>query len=180
MNNRVLLAEEMKIIKRINIVSKDNFDKDIIIGFLLYKRNQTFNYKFKTFDEDKNYLSLLSPVSEDRYPSDEIDDLILTTVKNKYPMSFVINRLLFTTLDVDNLNRLIERPYEKCDIKISPDISKKSVLELMGRDIICFHKNIKIYMDLSSKFLKNIYLSGTCDFNRQAEIVKLLNEVLFF
>ncbi len=176
----VLPIEQMKIIKRINFVTENKFNQDIIIGFIIYERNLSPTYKFDSKKTDENRFSyLVSYPKQESYPNDEIDNLILNTVKGIYPKSLVHNELLFSSIDVENLERLVKRPNEKTIFIISPDFSEMDVTDLIGKQFNCFRKSVNIYVDSSSDLIKNISLSGKCEFNRHNEIYKLLDTITF-
>ncbi|MCT4583109.1 MAG: hypothetical protein N4A35_16985 [Flavobacteriales bacterium] len=177
----VLPVSEMKIIKRINIVSQNWHPENLPIGFIIYERNFTEEYKILPEEKDSNNLSnLISGYpKQENYPHDEIDELILNTVKTEYPKSFVQNKLVFTSSDIEYFDNLIKRPFEKALFRIKPDFSNLDLSLLSGQEFECINQEINVYVDHSSELIKNIFLDGNCDFDHHKALFRALKTIKF-
>lgn len=177
---KVLPIEEVKIIKRINIVSQDRFGNDIIIGFILYQRGFSADYKFKeTKEEDRDFAYFISYPRQEDFPTDSIDDLLLQTIQNNYPKSYIFNQLKFTTSDVEQFKNLINRPSEKSDLVIRPDFTGQQYERLVEIDFTSFNEEIKVFVEGSSQLIKGLNFYGNCNFENRNEIYQQLEEIEF-
>ena len=158
-----------KIVKTINLVNEND-----IFGFLKYLRDITPEYRL----EEKNQRNIMDlyPYQE-MYPNDEIDEILLNAVKDKYPRSILYNSLLIDQTDVDKLYASISYPFETADIIVKPDFSGISLYP--GQSIPCFKKEITIYSDLSTKMIKNLGFWGQCNFQQSEEIYNRLDQIKF-
>ncbi len=177
---KILQKEYVKIVKRISIVSQNRFDNDIVIGYLLYERNFSPDYRFdsKQNEEKESFIIGPYPRQED-FPKDELDDLVLKIVCSKYPKSLLHNVLLFSTSDVAMIENWTNKPCEQLEINIAPDFSGYNLEMLSGRMFTQYRRKVNVYVDGSSEMIKNIILFGHCDLNRHDQIYDLLDNLVF-
>jgi hypothetical protein len=177
---KILPYEEMKIIKKINLVTKIRFETDVIIGFFLYERELNDSYKFlekKKEERDTIYLSTY-PKQED-FPEDLIDNILFETIKINYPTSNLHNELLFTTSDVENLTNLIKQPYQITSLIIRPDFSGQRLEGLVGMEFEAFTKRVNLYTSFPAEITKDLVFFGTCNFEKHKEIYNSLEDIKF-
>jgi len=177
---KILSLDEVKIIKRVNIVTHNRLGNEITIGFILYERNFSDNYKFKeTKEEDKDFTYFIYYPRQEDFPFDEIDNLILETIQSNYPKSFTENKLIFTTSDIEQLKNLVKRPFEKSKLIIRPDFTGQEYEKLISIEFKTFYKDIRIFFEGSSQLIKGLYFYGNCDFEKREEIYQKLDEIKF-
>ena len=95
MENRIIkpLPEtDFRILKQISIITENQFGIDICIGILLYKRKFNPDYQFNNIEKaDKKYQFYIDYPTQEMYPNDNADDLILQSVRTTFPKSIVKN-----------------------------------------------------------------------------------------
>jgi hypothetical protein len=177
---KILEPSEMKFLKRVNIVSPNFSGRDTTLGFLLYERipNEGYNFIAKKNGMD-DFQYLLSYPKQENYPKDIIDETIFQSIKIDYPNSSVHNDFLFSSADIENLNRLTKFPFEKGEIVIKPDFSEVPFEKLIGKEFDVFRKEINIYTSGPKELITNLGFYGQCDFSKHQEIYKLLNVIQF-
>ncbi len=178
---KVLPTSEMKIIKKIELIISNSNNIDIIVGFIIYKRELSSNYNFiQQTKNEKSFHYLLKYPKHDEYPEDNIDQLILETIQKEFPKARLRNSLLFSTSDVEYYDKLIKRPYEEAELIIEPDFWGMEIQELEGKTIRRFCKNINIYVNHSKESIKNITFKGNCDFTNREDIYNQLEYKIEF
>lgn len=177
---KILKPEEMKFIKKINIISQNRLNNDIVIGFLIYERKISLDYTFKPKDKsDDNMKYLITYPKQSDYPTDEIDELILETIRISYPNSIVHTEILFSTGDIEWLENLKNRPFEVSNLIIRPDFFGQDLERLVGKEFEVFRKDLRIYVEGSSELIKNIVFYGQCNFEKSKEIYNKLDKIIF-
>lgn len=175
-----MLMQDIVFVKRVNIVSRNRFDKDFIIGFILYERRHTNEYRFtpkKAVEKNSHFLGPY-PKQED-FPKDELDNLILHTVHSSYPNSNVHNVIMSTSSDVEMIENWKNRPFEQLEINIAPDFSGQNMEMLSGRGFYKYRRMVNIYVEGSSEMIKEIVLFGQCDLSSHEQIYDLLDNIVF-
>lgn len=177
---KILPIEEMRIVKRVDIIARDRYNFDTRIGFVIYERQFRPDYKFAEKEKSENeFLNLTSYPRQEDFPSDEIDELILSTIKLTHPKSQIHNELLFSSFDVDSLNNLINRPAEKANLIIRPEFYGQDLEFLVGKSFKAFLKSVNIYVDGSSELIKNLAFYGCCNFKSHEVIYARLDKIKF-
>ncbi|WP_338378052.1 hypothetical protein [uncultured Flavobacterium sp.] len=177
---KILRPEEMKFIKKINIISKNRLENDIVIGFLLYERSISLDYTFKPKEDSIDKITyLITYPKQTDYPTDEIDELILETIKLSYPNSIVHSKMLFSSGDIEWLENLKDRPFEISNLIIRPDFFGQDIEKLVGKEFEIFRKDLKIYVDSSSELIKNNVFYGQCYYEKHLAIYQKLNTINF-
>jgi hypothetical protein len=176
----ILPIEEIRIVKQLFIVKESRHnDNDISIGYILYERKLTDKYKFaETPKEEQDFNYFLEYPRQDTFPNDNIDDLILQSVKNSYPKSLVKNHTIFSSLDEEKIEIFQDRPTEKSHFKITPNLSVLDLNKLVGREFEWIQKKITIYIDSSREDLKNVAFFGHYEINDK-NILDQISDVKF-
>ncbi|MBQ0733894.1 hypothetical protein [Aquimarina celericrescens] len=178
---KILPTSEMKIIKKIELITSNSNDMDIVAGFIIYKRELSSKYSFT--EQTKNRNSLHRPLKylkHDEYPKDNIDQLILETIQKEFPKARLRNNLLFSTSDVEYYDKLIKRPYEEAELIIEPDFLGMEIQEPESKIITRFWRNVNIYVNHSKESIKNITFKGNCDFTNREHICDQLEYKIEF
>lgn len=182
MNNTitVLPIEEMRIVKRIDLLTQTKHNIEIRMGFILYEREFSPDYKFiENKKEEKDFLYLSTYPKQEDYPSDEIDELILSSIKSAFSNAQIHSELLFSTFDTDNLNRLVKRPNEKANFIVRPEFYGQDLAFLVGKSFKSFFKEINVYVDGSSELIKHLTFNGYCKYEKHEEVYSRLDKIKF-
>ena len=83
--------QDRRILKEIIIVSKTNYDQEIVIGRILYERNISKEYYLKDDVEPNDFLRLLNHPKQELFPKDIVDDIIFDAVREKVSQIFGAN-----------------------------------------------------------------------------------------
>jgi glycerophosphoryl diester phosphodiesterase len=177
---KILPVDEMRIVKRINIISQTQFDPEAVIGYVFYERQFSQDYKLAERIKNENDPFNLAPYPTQKdFPNDEIDEIILNAVREKFSKSSVRDEIMFSTFDIDQLNNFINRPSAKANFIVKPDFNGQDLNWLVGRSYNTFAKEINIYVNGSLKLIENLAFWGICDFARHEEIYTRLDLIKF-
>lgn len=181
MENRTPIRpqEEIRIVKRINIVPPNGPKAGLTVGLILYERQFNQGYKIAESEEQESSNPLAIYPKQESYPVDSIDALILEAVRVDYPSSFVYNELIFTAADEVRLRNITSRPSEKADLVICPDLSIQNWGRLGIKKLDCFRKEVNVYAHFSLKHINNIAFRGRCSFANHQSIYQSLDEINF-
>ncbi len=157
----VLPMEEIRVIKQIMLISEFANNREYSIGYILYERKLTDNYKFKeTPKEKKDFSDYLEYPRQDSYPNDNVDEIILQSIRNTFPKSTLRNYSLICNVDIDRVKILQNRPIEQSEITFTPDFSQVDIYELAGKSFNGLRKPVKIYSDFTKESIQNLYFQG--------------------
>ena len=170
---------DWKILKEINIVSKTNYDQEIVIGQILYQRDISEEYYLKDDDEKDRFLKLLLYPKQELFPHDTLDEIILKTVQDKFPKSFVKNSEIAFSSDLEKVKILQSRPFAIAHIEIRPNFAQVDLASLVGKTFNFFKKDIKIYQEFTSESIKGHYFRGMCDYINHLQTFELLTSINF-
>ena len=176
---KLLDQEEWKIVKEINVVSTNQYGVEIIIGVIIYDRGITQDYKLNDDPEPNQIKRLIDYPKQDLFTHDELDELILNAVKNKFPKSSVRSYQVLWDSDEKRFNYLLKRPSEKAFLEIRPDFSSIDLYNLKGKTFPVFYKEINIYQDFTLESIKSHFFTANCDFERSESIITELNKIVF-
>ena len=176
---KILDLTEWKIIKEINIVSKNNYEAEIIIGKIYYKRNITKDYKLGDDPEPDRIIKLLNYPQQELFSHDESDELILSSVKERYPKSFIRSYQVTFSADLERFEYAIRRPKEIATMHIRPDFSNIDYTTLAGKTFSSFDKEVNVYQEFTRESIQSLFFSSLCDFARHEDIVKKLEDIVF-
>ena len=171
--------QDWRILKEINIVSKTNYDQEIVIGTIIYERNISKDYYLKEDSEPNNFLRLLNYPKQELFPSDFIDEIILNAIKDKFPKSFVKNYEIAFNSDLEMINRIQSKPFELTTLEVRPNFSQIDLNSLIGKSFNFFQKEIRIYQDFTKESIRGHYFTGICDYENHIETFNKLDKIDF-
>jgi Mor family transcriptional regulator len=175
----VLPESELRILKQIFIVTESRHKNDISIGYILYERKFAEGYTLKeTPIEERDFKYYLEYPRQDSFPKDNVDDLILQSVRNSYPKSIVKNHSIVCNVDKEKIDLFRKRPVEKSFIKITPDFSNTDFRVLAGKQFKYAQKELNIYADYNLEEITNLSFFGSYNYNDNL-ILDKFNEVIF-
>ena len=168
---RVLPSEEIAIIKQIVLVPDSRIFSNGI-GHLVYIRKSAPNYWFKELSEEHN--------GQELYPNDELDDIVLQSIRNYYSKSFVRNHFLFYDTDTDYLSMLTNKLKVRSSIRFMPSIPPHiDITKFIGQTFECLDMGVNIYTDLSAKEVENIAFFGYYKLEDNNILQRIETEVTF-
>ena len=176
---KMLDFKEWKIMKEIHIVSQNSYDQEIVIGVIAYLRKIQKDYYLKNDPEPNDFLRLLNYPKQELFPKDYLDDVILNSVKEKYPKSFVRNTEISFDSDIEKIKIITQVPKQIARFEVRPNFSQVDLSRFVGQSLNFFFKNINIYQHFTSDSIKGIYITGICDFATQEDTYKKLDEIEF-
>ncbi len=176
---KMLDFPDWRILKEINIVSKTNYDQEIVIGTILYERNISKDYYLKDDTEPNAFLRLLNYPKQDLFPTDLLDEIIFNAIKEKFPKSFVKNYEIAFSSDIEMINRIQTKPFELATLEIRPNFSQIDLNLLVGKSFNFPQKEIKIYQDFTKESIKGHYFMGICNYENHSETFDKLNKIDF-
>lgn len=171
--------QEWKIMKEIHIVSQNSYDQEIVIGVIAYLRKIQKDYYLKKDPEPNEFLRLLNYPKQDLFPQDYLDEIILNSVKEKHPKSFVRNTEISFDSDIEKINIITQVPKQLARFEVRPNFSQVDLSKFVGQSLYFFIKDINIYQHFTADSIKGKYFTGICDFNTQTETYKKLDEIEF-
>ncbi|WP_461378042.1 hypothetical protein [Cloacibacterium normanense] len=157
-----LNIEDCRVLKEIFIIGDRNFGESTI-GQIFYKRKINENYNFikqKEYDERKEN-TLLEKLLEgypkqENYPNDELDDLILSGIKQQYPKSKIKNSLILFNIDLENLEILKNQNRFPSKFYITPVINNMSDFFMYsGKSFESPELDLNIFSNYSNIFMEN-------------------------
>ena len=176
---KMLDFQDWKILKEINIVSKNSYEQEIVIGVISYLRQVQKDYFLQEDSEKNEFLRLLNYPKQELFPQDIIDEIILNAVKEQYPKSFVRNTQISFDSDLEKIKIITQVPKQIARLEVRPNFSQVDLSTLVGQQLNFFIKDINIYQHFTSDSIKGKYFTGMCDFQTQNDIYKKLDEVEF-
>lgn len=176
---KMLDFSDWRILKEINIVSKTNYDQEIVIGTILYERNISKDYYLKDDNEPNSFLRLLNYPKQDLFPTDLLDEIIFNAIKEKFPKSFVKNYEIAFSSDLEMINRIQSKPYEQTTLEIRPNFSQIDLNLLTTKSFNFPIIAIKIYQDFTKESIKGHYFMGICDYKDHTETFDKIIKIEF-
>lgn len=169
----VLPQNEIRIIKEIIIVS-DHENRDTSLGSIFYERDFSPQYKMEEIEEEnRDFTYYLNYPKQDYFPIDDLDGIILQSIKNSFPKSIIRNFVHFSTADVQRLKNLRNRPIEKTTIMFSPLLISQNYQALSNSRQQFHHAEINIYRDSKKEDVENLAFFGIYDLNDSAILSRL-------
>lgn len=176
----ILSSDKLRILKQIMIVSQLSNNRDISIGYILYERYLSNEYKFtEKPKEEKDIDYYMDFPKQKTFPKDAIDDIILQAIKNTYPLSFVINHSILTNIDEERIPFFKNRHIEPGIITFSPNFSYMDFVSLAGKQFPTLNKNISIYNNYIRESIENLFFIGYYELN-DSELFEKLKKINFF
>lgn len=170
---------EWKIMKEIQIVSQNSYGQEIVIGAIVYLRKIKNDYYLKDDPEPNEFLRLLNYPKQELFPRDYLDEIILNSIKDKYPKSFVRNTEISFDSDIEKIGITTQTPTQTAGFEVRPNFSQVDSSRFVGQPLTFFIKKINIYQHFTADSIKGKYFTGVCDFSTQAETYKKLSEIEF-
>lgn len=174
----VLPQNEIRIIKEIIVVS-DHENKDASLGSIFYERDFTSEYKLEEImPEKRDFTYYLNYPKQEYFPVDDLDGIILQSIRNSFPKSIVRNFIYFSTADVQRLKNLKNRPTEESTILFSPVLFAQDYRTLSNSTQHFYCPKINIYRDAKKEDVENLAFFGNYDLNDKT-ILSRLRDVNF-
>lgn len=171
--------EDWKIVKEINIISTNQYGVEISIGTIVYNREITDDYKLKEDPEPNQFKRLLNYPKQELFTHDDIDELILSAVKSKFPKSYIMSHQIFWDSDEKRFEHLLKRPKETAVLEIRPNFSGIDIYSLAGKSFPVFRKEINIYQDFTLESIKSHFFTANCDFDKRESLIPELYKIVF-
>ena len=70
------------------------------------------------------FLRLLNYPKQELFPNDELDDIILNSVKEKYPKSFIRNTQISFDSDIEKIKIITKVPKQISTIEVRPNFGQ--------------------------------------------------------
>jgi hypothetical protein len=176
---KMLDFNDWKIMKEIHIVSQNSYYQEIVIGVIAYLRKIQRDYNLKNDPEPNQFLRLLNYPKQELFPNDELDDIILNSVKEKYPKSFIRNTQISFDSDIEKIKIITKVPKQISTIEVRPNFGQIDLSKIAGQSFNIFYKNINVYKHFVAGGIIGLYFTGTCDFANQEETYNQLDEIEF-
>lgn len=163
---KILPIEELRIIKQITLISQFANNQDYSIGYILYERKLTKEYKFvETPEEEKDFKYYMEYPRQDSYPNDNIDELILQSIRNSFPKSTLRNHSIICNVDIDKKERMQNREFRINNIQFTPNFSQIDMNDLKGKSFEGLNISIKVYNDYKLEGIENLFFQGYYNLN---------------
>lgn len=170
---------DWRILKEINIVSKTSYNQEIVIGKILYEREITKDYCLGEDQEENQIIKLLNYPKQELFPVDKLDTIILDSIKELYPNSFVRNSEVAFTSDLEYIKRVQSRSHEKATLEVRPNFSQVDLRSLVGKQLNFFIEDINIYQDFTRESIQGLYFRGRCDYSDYESTFEALRSITF-
>lgn len=177
---KLLELDDWKIVKQINIISKNSYAVDIAIGQIFYEREINDDYKYNDESNEHRITQLINYPKQSCFPNDEIDEMILDSIKDKYPDSFITNYQIIFDSDSERIIHFINRPKEEAYLEVRPDFSQIDLNTLYGQEIEIFRRKVNIYQDFTLESIRNQYFIGYCDYFEHKSVFNKLDKIKFY
>lgn len=169
----VLPQNEIRIIKEIIIVS-DHENRDTSLGSIFYERDFSPEYKMEEIEEEnRDFTYYLNYPKQEYFPTDDLDGIILQSIKNSFPKSIIRNFIYFSTADVQRLKNLKKRPIESTTILFSPLLISQNYQTLSNSNQHFYYPKINIYRDSKKEDAANLAFFGNFDLNDRTILSRL-------
>ncbi|PDP68417.1 hypothetical protein [Prevotella intermedia] len=172
---KLLDSKDWLIMKEIYIVSQKFQNQEI--GVIRYLRKVDGEYKMKEDTEIDMFLKCLDYPKLELFPEDDLDKIILTSIKDQFSGSYVQNRLLLFDTDRDMINT-IKNPRQTAVFDVMP-FWEQNDLAKNGSGFEIFRKEINIYQYYTGESIKNNRFIGYCEFNSCQDTYERLDKIKF-
>ncbi len=174
---KMLDFKDWKILKEINIVSKNSYNQELVIGKILYQRDIKREYYLEKDTEENEFLRLLKYPKQELFPHDEIDEIVLNSIKDQFLKSFVHNSEIAFDSDLKKIQTITKVPKQTATLEIRPNFSQMDLSKLAGKDLYFFTKDINIYQNFTQASITGKYFTGICDYEKCQEIYDKLDKI---
>ncbi|ATV25331.1 hypothetical protein [Prevotella intermedia] len=172
----LLDSKNWLIMKEIYIVSQKFQNQEI--GVIRYLRTVDEKYKMKEDTKTDMFLKYFDYPKQELFPEDDLDKIILTSIKEQFSNSYVQNRLLLFDIDRDMINTIKQTPRQTAVFDVMP-LGEQNDLAKYGNEFEFFRKEINIYQYYIRESIKNNRFIGYCDFDSCQDTYKRLDEIEF-
>jgi hypothetical protein len=171
--------DEIRIIKQITIYSDYHYLNNDFVGFIVYARKLSNSYKLKNLpgDETRNGFNPNYPEQE-RFPNDDVDDIILKAIQNVHKKSTVRNSLKLFNVDNDNWKQFQSRAHTTVSFCFTPDISGMDIYELMEKQVKGLQIPANLYNNRPREIDNEEIFNGYFQFGNES-ILNNLDQVEF-
>lgn len=175
---RINLLDSKKwlIMKEIYIVSQKFQNQEI--GVIRYLRKVDGKYKMKEDTETGMFRECFDYPKQELFPEDDLDKIILTSIKEQFSDSYVQNSLLLFDTDRDMIDTIRKTPRQTAIFDVMPFWTQNDLAK-NGNGFEIFRKEINIYQYYTGESIKNNRFIGYCDFNSCQDTYKRLDEIEF-
>ncbi|MFV0419348.1 MAG: hypothetical protein ACK5KT_11530 [Dysgonomonas sp.] len=177
----ILPFEEWRIVKQIIVNGElpfsewndKNIRRDVDLGYFLYERPISKDYKISDANEDGTPLSYIDYYKSENYPHDYVDEKLLEIVKSSYPNSRVNCYTVLTNSEREFIDNLQQPPSKNITIRLMPTVPFDKLNE---RGYYYLLQNLKLYASLSSSFIENISgFSGFFELDKEDEVFNTID-----
>lgn len=168
----LLDVKEWKIMKEITLVSDNSHNQEI--GVICYLRKVDEKYHL---DEDPE-TDMFDYPKQELFPEDDLDKIILSSIKKLFPKSSVQNRLLLFDTDRDMVDTIRQTSRQTAIFDVMPFWTQNDLAKYANGFEI-FRKEINIYQRYTKESIKNNRFIGYCDFVSCQDTYKRLDEIEF-
>lgn len=156
---RVLSVDDLNVLKRISF-SKKLGDNRVQQAEVLYLRKLSSTYRMnqkEVVDEKERFERLLKGTPEEEYPQDELDQLILTSVKKQFKNAKVRSKLMLLSTDLDDLQYYKDIHCVNTTLLVTPDLSNIPTVALSMLD------GLELFNVRLDVFVENIFYKDAFD-----------------
>lgn len=147
------------------------------VGFIAYKRSFYPKYRFDENQKSKSFMDEY-PI-QSSYPHDELDIVIFEAIKEIYPESRLLNKLIVFNTEIEYLNRLIDRPSKSLEIIVNPGFTYEEMMNSAGKIFSQFNFKFNLYYNLDFDPIRTIFLSNY-NINKKEELNQQLQTMTIF
>lgn len=172
-----LPKDQAMIVKIINVVGRTKHGNDII-GFIIYERSISDSYRMMEVSESNDKRELL-PETEEQFPFDELDNIIMNAIKIKFPDSFFRSLLITSVFGNSKFEHLLKSPKKTAILIVDPDFSGVDDRSLLSESFADFKEEICIYQNDSVEYITGHSFRTQCDYKIHEAITQRLSRIKF-
>lgn len=172
----LLNIEDWKIMKEITLISDNSHNQEI--GVICYLRKVNEKYRLQEDPEPDMFRKCLDYPKQALFPEDNLDKIILSSIKKQCPNSSVQNRLILFNTDRDMIDTIRQTSRQTAIFDVMP-FWEQNDLAKYGNGFEIFRKEINIYQRYTKESIKNKRFVGYCDFNSCQDTYKRLDKIEF-
>ena len=147
---RILSVDDLNVLKKITF-SKKLADNRVQQAEVLYLRKLSSTYRMsqkEVVEEKERFERLLKGTPEEDYPQDELDELILESVKKQFKNAKVRSKLMLLSTELDDLQSYRDVHCVHTNLLVSPDLTSLPEIALSMLDgLELFSVGIDIFVE---------------------------------
>lgn len=147
---RLLSTDNLNVLKRI-VFSRKLSDNRVQQAEILYLRKLSADYRMnekEVVDERERLERLMKGTPEEEYPKDDLDGLILESVKNQFGNAKVRSKLILFSTDLDDLQVYKNVHCHHTTLLVSPEMSSQTTTQLVMLDgLEMFNVNLDVFVE---------------------------------